>query len=810
MNQNDNTDEAGFPAHVRKSDGVEQSIAAHCAGVARLAGENAGPLGLSHAAYLLGLLHDWGKACPEFRDYLRSATGARDQDSDGFVDAARMKGKIDHSTAAAQWLWEQGVARGTQALPAAQALALCLASHHSGLIDCLSPEGQDQFRRRVEKPQSETHLAAALTNLPGLVTEAQQRTLPALKELHGRFLEITTRYKSTDNERLAAFDRGFLVRMLLGCLLDADRFDSAAFEFPTLHDLRGNGTPDWDALIARHEAHLAGFPGEGRVNRLRRRISDDCRAHAEDERGLFTLTVPTGGGKTHAGLRFALHHARKHGLKRIIHVIPYTSIIDQNAAAARRALETGNDAGRIVLEHHSNLEPERDTWTSKHLGETWDAPVIFTTMVQFLETAFGGGMRGARRLPRLCDAVIVFDEAQTLPIRCVHLFCNVVNFLVRECGSSVVLCTATQPLLTKVDAAKGCIDAPVEMMNDPDRLFRELDRVEIIDRTSGNRTMTMPEIADLALAECRDLGNCLVVVNTKQAAMELFRALAAERPGEVFHLSTDMCAHHRKRILGLVRKRLDLKRPALCISTQLIEAGVDIDFRAVIRFLAGLDSIAQAAGRCNRNGAADKGRVHIVTPEAESLSPLPDIARGKDCTARVLRDFAADPESLGGNLLHPLAMGRYFKYAFHDCRNDMDYPVDTGRDDTLLRILADNGKNGGNMPHPLMLRQSFMTAARAFQAIDAPTEGVIVPYGAGKKIIAELQAEITPEQRRALLRRAQRYSVNLFPNRKRKLQEKGALQQIPDAETLVLDERHYSREFGLSDEPVEPLSFLEA
>jgi CRISPR-associated endonuclease/helicase Cas3 len=348
------------------------------------------------------------------------------------------------------------------------------------------------------------------------------------------------------------------------------------------------------------------------------------------------------------------------------------------------------------------------------------------------------------------------------------------------------------------------------MMGDPNRLFQELDRVEIIDHTSGGRAMSMREIADLALAECCELGNCLVVVNTKKSAMELYRALATKRPGEVFHLSTDMCAHHRKRILSLVRKRLDLKRPVLCISTQLIEAGVDIDFRTVIRFLAGLDSIAQAAGRCNRNGMADKGHVHIVTPEAENLSSLPDLARGKECAARVLRDFAEAPDSLGGSLLHPLVMKRYFKYAFHDCRNDMAYPVDTGRNDTLLEILAENGLNGGHMPHPLMLRQSFMAAARAFQAIDAPTEGVIVPYGAGKKIIAELQAEITPEQRRALLRRAQRYSVNLFPNRKRILLGKGALQLIPEAEILVLDERHYSREFGLSDQPVEPLSFLEA
>lgn len=793
------SENGGFPAHIRKSDGYEQSVAAHCAGVALLAKANAAPLGLAQAARLLGLLHDLGKACPEFRDYLRSAKGKLDQDADAYVDAARLRGKIDHSTAAGQWLWARARAKGNRGLPAAQALALCLVSHHSGLIDCLSPEGMDGFSRRISKSETETHLREALANLPALVAEAEAITESAMAELHTRFVAISTHHKAHGNAGLAAFDRGFLVRMLFSCLLDADRFDSAAFEAPSLHDLRTEGTPDWETLIARHETFLARFSGDTPTNRLRCRISDDCRAHAEDARGIFSLTVPTGGGKTHAGLRFALHHARKHGLKRVIHIIPYTSIIDQNAAVARAALETANDAGRVVLEHHSNLEPARDTWVSKHQGETWDAPVIYTTMVQFLEAAFGSGTRGARRLHRLADAVIVFDEAQTLPIRCIHLFCNAVNYLVRECGSSVVLSTATQPLLTGVNPTKGHIAAATELMANPHALFRELDRVEVIDHASNARVMSVAEIAALAEQERLALGNCLIVVNTKKTALALYGILKPKHPDEIFHLSTDMCAHHRKRVLAIVRKRLERGKPVFCVSTQLIEAGVDIDFRAVIRCLAGLDSIAQAAGRCNRNGAPEKGRVHIVTPEDENLSRLPDIARGKAQADRVLRDFAADPASLGGSLLHPLAMERYFKYAFHDHRDEMDYAVGGACDTTLLELLSENRRNGGNMPHHLMFRQSFMTAAAAFQAIDAPTEGVIVPYGAGRSIIAALQADIGPEERRALLRRAQRYSVNIYPQRMRTLQQADALLQIPNTETFSLDFRHYSREFGLSD-----------
>ena len=804
--------ETVFPAHVRKSDRAEQSVAAHCAGVARFAEANALPLGLQNAARLLGLLHDWGKACPSFRDYLLSATGLLDQDADSYVDANRLKGKIDHSTAAAQWLWEKGCAQGDKGAVTAQALALCLASHHSGLIDCLSPTGDDNFSRRMNKSKAETHLSEALANLPAIVAEAETLAIPAMKELHTRFATIVAFHKVHGNARLAAFEHGFLLRLLFSCLLDADRVDSAAFEDPALLSLRSEDTPDWGILIERLETALNGFPIDTEINRLRRRISDACRERADDGQGIFALTVPTGGGKTLAGLRFALHHARKHRLKRIVHVIPFTTIIDQNAQVARNILEPkGVPANSVVLEHHSNLEPKCDTWIGKHQSETWDVPVIYTTMVQFLEAAFGGGTRGARRLHRLCDAAIVFDEAQTLPIRCVHLFCNAVGFLVRECGSSVILSTATQPLLTEVDSAKGRIAVPREIMPDLDGLFRSLERVEVIDHTSGNRTMTLDEIVDLALKERRRFGNGLIVVNTKKSAMELYRALKRECPDDVFHLSTDMCAHHRKRILAIVRKRLVLKRPALCVSTQLIEAGVDIDFRVVIRFLAGLDSVAQAAGRCNRGGAPERGRVHIVAPEVENLSHLSDIARGRQAAERVLREFAADPADLGGSLLHPKAIERYFRYAFHDRRGEMDYPLraaQSGRNDTLLEILSENRLNVGNMPHRLMLRQSFMTAAQAFQAIEAPTESVIVPYSAGKRIIADLQTEITPERRRKLLRRAQRYSVNLFPNRMRTLDRAHALLPISNTDIFSLDDRYYSREFGLSDEPVAKMPFL--
>ena len=819
MDDIDDNTNSGQPmiAHVRKDDGTEQGLNAHCEGVSKTAGTSAATLGLAAAATLLGLVHDWGKASRDFQIYLRSATDRIDQDADDFVDAVALKGKIDHSTAAAQWIWDAGTAYGKNAIPATQALALCLCSHHSGLIDCLSPKDEDVFSRRIGKPMDKTHLDEALARLPAMTDRASRLIRSAIVELHDRFAAITKHHQLNGNACLAAFDRGLLVRCLFSCLIDADRLDTATFETPKFLELHRDGVPDWDVLIERLEHRLEEFQNESRLDRFRRQISDACRDRAEDEKGIFTLTVPTGGGKTLAGLRFALRHARRHGMMRIVHVIPYTSIIDQNAGTAREILEPeGVPPGSVVLEHHSDLEPKHDTWVTKHLGETWDAPVIYTTMVQFLEAVFGSGTRGARRLHRLTNAVIVFDEIQTLPVRCVHLFCNAVNFLVRECGSSVVLCTATQPLLDQVDASKGRIEAPSELMQDPGALYNGLERVKIEDHTDcGHTTMTAAAIAALASKEYHHRsGNCLVVVNTKRWAMDLYCRLKTPEIEGLFHLSTDMCAVHRRETLDAIKARLAAGKPTLCVSTQLIEAGVDIDFRTVIRFLAGLDSIAQAAGRCNRNGSPKPGRVHIVAPDEENLSRLPEIERGKLNAIRVLDDFADDPDSLGNSLLHPKAISRYFKYAFFEHRNEMDYPVDAriaGHGTTLLDMLAENRLNAGNMPFSTMMRQSFMTAARAFQVIDAPTEGVVVPYGEeGREIAAKLQANVSIQERHDLLHRAQRFSVNLYPWRLEKLLKAGAIHRASTTETPILATEYYSMAFGLSDQPVTTPEFLNA
>jgi CRISPR-associated endonuclease/helicase Cas3 len=824
-----------FAAHRRAADDNWQTVLAHLLGVAQFSLRFASKLKLGKLGELLGLLHDLGKYSVEFQTYLKSAIGALNQDEDeDWVDVARLKGKVDHSTAGAQLAWQSLNGKSEMARVAAQVAALCIASHHSGLIDCIAADearfGEDGFSKRMDKAGEKTHLdearsaadpavlarCAALLADPGLVDE-----------LTCVLREVANKNQGVGAGPQATFQQlGLVVRFLFSCLIDADRTDTANFEHPRDARFRPSGAyTDWPTLRQRLEQHLASMPLRRAIDSLRRDISDHCLQAAKRPSGVYTLTVPTGGGKTLASLRFALHHAERRKLDRIVYVIPFTSIIDQNAQVVRAVLEPSSapqDCGRVVLEHHGSVTPEQQTWREKILCENWDAPVVYTTMVQFLEALFGAGTRGARRMHQLANAVLVFDEVQTLPVKCVHLFNNAVNFLAEQCNSTVLLCTATQPLLQDVNATRGAVRLAErhELMPDVHCLFEQLKRVHIHDgrKPSG---WTHAEVSELALTEVGSRGSCLVIVNTKAAAKKIFEITSASLDAEyVYHLSTDMCPAHRKDELAKVRLRLERGEPILCISTQLIEAGVDVDFGAVIRFLAGLDSIAQAAGRCNRNGRPEPGVVHIVNPQNETLDRLPDIAIGRDTAQRVLDDYAKNPAKYHRNLVGPEALGEYYRHYFFERKNEMSYTVHAqqiGHDDTLLRMLSDNQESveehkSQHGESRLFFKQAFMTASKSFKAIDAPTQGIVVPFGAaGRELINDLCAAFMVEKEFDLLRAAQQYTVNVFPHVLRKLENANALRQVsPDLRIYCLDPRYYSPRFGLSTQQVAPMEVLNA
>jgi len=800
-----------YIARYREKDGSPQSLKNHLECTSALASAFAAKLGMPTFGELCGLLHDLGKYSDVFQQYLKSAAGKIDPDDDGYVDAKGNKGKIDHSSAGAQYLWNAFMHNDPVSQIIGQILALCIASHHSGLIDCLAPDGIDSFSKRMGKSVEASHLNEAVDKMDEHVCG----NVKALLDSTCLTSELLTCCKAmgADNPtpQIREFRLGQMVRFLFSALIDADRLDSAGRE-PT-------GKPEWNTLIGNYETHLARFTARNRVDEIRGEISSACLDFSKREKGLFQLSVPTGGGKTLASLRFALHHAQHHQMDRLIFIVPYTSIIDQNAREVRKIFETVGNSGLIVLEHHSNLTPENDTWQSKVLSENWDAPIVFTTSVQLLETLFASGTRGVRRMHQLANAVIVFDEIQTLPIKTVHMFNNAINFLVNQCGSSIVFCTATQPLLDRVTADKGAakLSAAADMMVNVERLYERLRRVEVLDeRKPGG--YQQQEFAALARQEIGHCGSVLIVVNTKAQARDIYK-LCKNLTEDVYHLSTSMCPAHRMKILDKVRDCLDPDnpKPIVCVSTQLIEAGVDVDFGSVIRALAGLDSIAQAAGRCNRNGRKNIGRVLVVNVANEKLDSLPEIQKAQEVCERVLDEFKKEPEKFSHDRLHPALMEQFYEYYFFKRAHEMAYPLPArqlGGD--LLSLLSTNNdaveayKSNNKAAPPFSLRQSFKTAAETFRVIDAPTEGVIVPYGVeGKRIITGLAATSSFDEMGDLLKQAQRYSVNMFPWEIARLQEKGRLYPAWEGgDVLCLDSRHYSEDFGASLEETSEMEIL--
>jgi CRISPR-associated endonuclease/helicase Cas3 len=602
-------------ARLRSSDQAAQPVFAHLQEVSETCARLAQKIGAEDAGRLIGLLHDFGKYSAAFQDYLRGN------------DAKR--GDVDHSTAGAQWIWRHCEERGEAGRLMGQILAVCLASHHGGLLDCLKLDGKNGFNDRINKDDVKTHLHECLNLADKKILEQLFVNEKEIKKFLSKFWPKVFSFIGNEKESnlLKQFRLGLFTRFLFSCLIDADRISSADFEYPNNAQLRSSGPVHWQIAIERLEAKQFQSRNE-KVDAIRRIISDQCRKRADDEQGMYTLSVPTGGGKTFSSMRFALHHAKKHQLDRIIYIIPFTSIIEQNAEEIRKAVEREGDEWPWVLEHHSNLIRDEMTKEDKQdeqsryqelATENWDVPIIFTTMVQFLETLFGGGTSSARRIHNLANAVLIFDEIQSLPVNCVHLFCNAVQFLTDHARTTAVLCTATQPLLNNLrcpEKGQLTFSANHELVENTTAVFDQLKRVQI-KNSVRKQGWSGEEIAELALKQLKEKGNCLVIVNTKSWARKLY-ALCTEKTDEknVFHLSTNLCPAHRKEILTWVRCRLDAKLPTLCISTQLIEAGVDVDFNAVIRFLAGLDSIAQAAGRCNRNGnLTQQGEVFVVNPQ---------------------------------------------------------------------------------------------------------------------------------------------------------------------------------------------------
>lgn len=686
----------------------------HLARVGDLAQEFAAAFGAGQWGTLAGLWHDIGKYSDAFQHYLEAATAANDDEH-----VADVVGRVDHSTAGAQHAERIG--------PLGHILAYVIAGHHAGLPDDVG--GMSGLAERLRK-----HVEPYDAAPPDLLGH----TLPHPPHLH-----------SVGDRKRGAFAVAFFTRMLFSCLVDADFLATEEFMAPERALARPREAATLGHLQRRLDASLdilQATAADTAVNRVRREVLTLCREKASCPRGFFSLHVPTGGGKTLSSLAFALRHGATHCLRRVIYAIPFTSIIEQTANVFRHAL---GDLQDEVLEHHSNIEPDdprRQTERSRLAAENFDAPLIVTTNVQLFESLFASRSSRCRKLHRLAGSIIVLDEAQALPAALLAPTLGALDELVRNYGTTVVLCTATQPAVEWRDNFPIGLNNVMPIIEDPRALHDVLRRTEV--RRSGSMSD-----ADV-VARLRETPQVLCIVNSRQHAAAIFKLLADP---DALHLSANLCGAHRSEVIAEIGRRLALTEGGPCrvISTQVVEAGVDVDFPIVYRAVAGLDSIAQAAGRCNREGRLkDSGGRPCPGPvvvfdydEDEHRSP-PLIRRA----GGYFREIAPDHEA---DLLAPQAIDAYFRLQYWERGGDGGRGWDQGHGGgSVMRCFG--GEDGDPSHH------QFREAADRYRLIDNAQTSVLVPYKeAGRRLIQTLEAMREPPDG-AFDRTTQRYVVGVW------------------------------------------------
>ncbi len=706
-----------------------QPLIDHLTKTARLASQFGADANVADFARIAAFAHDIGKFSREFQKRLEGS-----------------KTPVDHSTAGAKELVR--IFKGTPQEAIATLMAYCIVGHHTGLPNFGDPsdvpgDGTLMARLKTEVKSYEAYQSEL---------DLESETLPQLN------IHINPKYNW--------FSIAFYTRMAYSALVDADFQETETTVRGAMPRGGHKSIPELCDIFNQYCQKYAHPVRE--IDCKRTETLNECIHHAADDQGFFSLTVPTGGGKTLASMAFALNHAKKHHLKRIIYVIPFTTIIEQNAAVFKEILGEEN-----VLEHHSNFDWEKERQKGENpddqtnsayaklklASENWDIPIVVTTNVQFFESLFANRSKRCRKLHNIAKSVIIFDEAQMFPREYMLPAMSAVWELVTNYGSSTVFCTATQPNLGRFLPQGTSL---IELTSDPQGLFDFYRRVEI---------QSLEKLTDAELVErLNSHPQALCIVNTRKHAKGLFDEM--DKNGS-YHLSTLMCPAHRKQQLKEIRQKLTDKQPCRVISTTVMEAGVDLDFPVGYRALSGLDSINQAAGRVNREMCSNLGVLYVFEPDSELSKRIPKyIAQMVDVARGVLRDYAASPISIE-------AIQTYF---------DSLYSLKDPQEFDFKRVL-----DCFDMSLPWVF--DFADAAKKFQVIEDITVPVIIPYNQeATNLIQELRVTPYPF---STLRKLQPFTVNIYEKELEALQTKGVIEAISDTYSTLMDMDYYDQMTGL-------------
>ncbi|WP_417388664.1 CRISPR-associated helicase Cas3' [Gimesia sp.] len=672
---------------------------------------------------LLGYWHDLGKFDSRFQTYLMQANG--------YLLHLEENSRVNHSSFGAQHALQRFPSPNEK--PLTYLLAYCIMGHHAGLPDYADDNAEPGRASSLSARLSDTSTLISLDEIPERIHQMQ---LPVLPEINFRRSDFP-------------FQLAFWNRMLFSCLVDSDYLATEEFMSPDRTNYRPAFWDNaiWTAMEESLHQELANkcSQSHSRISEIRRSILNSCLEKAEEAPGFFSLTVPTGGGKTLSSLAFALKHRRCHQKERIIYAIPFTSIVEQTADVFRNLFDTLDTD--VVLEHHSNVDPEQEKYASRLATENWDAPLIVTTNVQLLESLFAAKPSRCRKLHRLINSIIILDEAQTLPVEFLKPCLKVLQELVTNYGCTIILCTATQPAITYREQFDIGLKGVREIIPAPDALSNQMKRVEV--RSLG------PVSQESLLSNLITHDSFLCIVNSKPDAARLFEHLKEQGASEgLYQLSTNLCAVHRFQKLDEIRARLAQGKSCRVISTQLIEAGVDVDFPVVFRAIAGLDSIAQAAGRCNREGKLDSADVNVFEPTGDGWTRLGGyLKRTAETTLTMMHDTESPLHSHGWLSLP--AINQYFRLNYWSHKQEWDK-------NNILDQFRVSLKDGTPEFY-------YREAAKRFRLIDDYQTSVFIPFDEkSRQSLSRLRASLmSPDQitatmqKRKLLRILQRYTVGL-------------------------------------------------
>lgn len=759
-----------------------QTLKKHCENVAKMTGANLAPYGLESFGQILGWLHDLCKGTFTWQSAIE-AEKERYLASGG--KAQRRPLGVNHAPPAACLIYhllEQKSEQGSSGM-ALQILCMTVYAHHGYLMDALTPNGDNKFgkdicERKIENADGVERFFDEVISVDDIyrIWEMAKNEIDQVLEKVVSACTYINKNASRTLNNARYFMLGMLTRLTYSALIDADRLDAANFEANVCTLKMDKESPDWGILLKQLETRIEKFDQETYIDRMRHIISLSCAKAAVREDALQKLHAPTGGGKTLAGLRWALLRSIHKKRRKIFYIVSYTTILDQVYGEYIGLFKENKNLD--ILLHHSNVIPDEEQETGRGsnfdekeerqllLAERWDSDIILTTQVQFFNALFLGTGKAARRMRALHNAVIIFDEVQTIPVRLTHLFNMSIAWLTGVCHCDVLLSTATQPILSQLEypmpEAKNIFD-------DPDDLFRRMKRVVIHDERHRG-PMSAGDIAEFVYDKQRKYTSVLVVLNTRTAARKVYDALKSMEISEVplYLLSNNMCVAHRNAVIDDL-KDLDGK-PSICISTQLIECGVDLSFGCAVRSLAGADNIWQTAGRCNRHGKVEGETrpVYIIQCSEENLRQLKDIELAQRACINTLHYHnEADDLQLPGT------MNEYYEYYYQRQSDYLSFNIPPNGGDirqatTIVDMLSVNKvatdiyvENHFKKPS-LFLSQAFNTAGKKFAVIDSPTICLLVPYGRGAKIIEELSGEPTLEREKKLLKEAQLYTINVF------------------------------------------------